>query len=77
MKIYNKLVIDMTTGYVLAEDSFEHDGPVAWLCGATPGTGIRRLSGFSQLLRPDCGSWAKPAGLQSCRSKCDELTGHH
>lgn len=29
MKIYNKLVIDLTSGEVLEEDSFEHAGPVA------------------------------------------------
>jgi len=38
MKIYTKLVIDMTTDKILEEESFEHNGPVA-LCGSSGGGG--------------------------------------
>jgi len=37
MKIYNKLVLDMTTWEVIEEDSFEYDGPLA-LCGGSEST---------------------------------------
>lgn len=33
MKIYNKLVIDISSGEVLFEDSFEYDGPILFLKG--------------------------------------------
>ena len=32
MKIYNKVKVDMNTGEILAEDSFEYDGPLALAC---------------------------------------------
>lgn len=38
MKIYTKLVIDMTTDKVLEEESFEYNGPVAQ-CGSSGGGG--------------------------------------
>lgn len=39
MKIYNKVVIDMTTGKILEEDSFEYTGPVALCGGGGQGSG--------------------------------------
>ena len=38
MKIYTKLVIDMTTDKILEEESFEYNGPVAQ-CGSSGGGG--------------------------------------
>jgi hypothetical protein len=38
MKIYTKLVIDMTTDEILEEESFEYNGPVAQ-CGSSGGGG--------------------------------------
>jgi hypothetical protein len=38
MKIYTKLVIDMTTDQILEEESFEYNGPVAQ-CGSSGGGG--------------------------------------
>ena len=38
MKIYTKLVIDMTTDKILEEESFEYNGPVAY-CGSSGGGG--------------------------------------
>ena len=38
MKIYTKLVIDMTTDQILEEESFEYNGPVAQ-CGSGGGGG--------------------------------------
>ena len=38
MKIYTKLVIDMTTDKILEEESFEYNGPVA-RCGSSGGGG--------------------------------------
>ena len=38
MKIYTKLVIDMTTDKILEEESFEYNGPVAH-CGSSGGGG--------------------------------------
>ena len=38
MKIYTKLVIDMTTDKILEEESFEYSGPVAQ-CGSSGGGG--------------------------------------
>jgi hypothetical protein len=38
MKIYTKLVIDMTTDEILEEESFEYSGPVAQ-CGGSGGGG--------------------------------------
>ena len=38
MKIYTKLVIDMTTDQILEEESFEYNGPVAQ-CGGSGGGG--------------------------------------
>jgi hypothetical protein len=37
MKIYSKLVMDISTGTVLEEQSFNYEGPVAKLCGAGAG----------------------------------------
>ena len=38
MKVYTKLVIDMTTDEILEEESFEYNGPVAQ-CGSSGGGG--------------------------------------
>jgi len=38
MKIYTKLVIDMTTDQILEEESFEYNGPIAQ-CGSSGGGG--------------------------------------
>lgn len=43
MKIYNKIKIDIDSGKVLEEDSFEYNGPIAKCWGAAIGAGVSLL----------------------------------
>ena len=52
MKIYSKLVIDISTGTALEEQSFNYEGPVAKLCGASSGqtaVGNTQTSAYTQM----------------------------
>ena len=57
MKIYRSLTLDMETGAILCEDSFDYSGPLALAKGAAAGNDVanQRLAG----------SWASPLEQQS------------
>jgi len=57
MKIYRSLTLNMETGAVLCEDSYDYSGPVALAKGAAAGNDIA-----NQKL---AGSWASPLEQQS------------
>ena len=60
MKVYSKLVLDIETGEVLEEDSFEYSGPIAFCGGGGGASGSIEYPGYIESIHTD---WLNKGGL--------------
>ncbi len=64
MKIYERVVIDMTSGEVLEEESFEYSGEVAW-CGGSGGGGSSGDVDYPGYMKDVHENWLRGTGIGS------------